>query len=385
MANTLSNVVPVLISQALATLRSAAVMPRLVNADYSNEPANQGDTVNLWIPSALTVSDVAPSANPQAGQDSSPVRASIPLNKWRRSGFYLTDKQQEEIVGGVQSAQTREAIKALANDVNAYIMAQYTSVYGYVGTAGTTPFATDPTAATQARKVLNKQLAPLTDRRLVLGVDAEANALALPILAQWYSTQQTAQIIDGTIGRKLGFDWAMDQQIPTQTAGTLTGTVTVNGAQAAGAGSTDGGRTGTVSIAAATASSVSLNAGDIITFAGDTQTYAVLAAASIAASATGSVSIAPALQIAKAGGEAVSLKASHVVNLAFHRDAFAFVSRPLMKTSANTIEMVSVPDPVSGLTFRLEVTRQNKQMFFDFDTLFGAACVRPELACRVAG
>lgn len=384
MANNLSNVVPVLISQALATLRTNCVMPRLVNTDYSNEPADQGDVVNLWIPSALSVYDVVPSANPQQGQDVGPVRAPIPLNKWRRAGFPLTDKQQDEIVGGVQSAQTREAIKALAQDVNAYIMSLYTSVYGFVGTPGTTPFATDVSAATKARAVLNKQLAPLEERRLVLDVNAEANALGLPILAQWYSTQQTAQIIDGTIGRKLGFDWAMDQQIPTQATVPLSaGAATVNGAQAVGAGSTDGGRTGTVSIAKAT-NAGSLLAGDIITFAGDAQTYTVLANATLAIGNT-TVSIAPALQTAKAGGEAMTLAAAHVVNLAFHRDAFGFVSRPLQKATANTIEMVSVPDPVSGLTFRMEVSRQNKQMFFDFDVLYGAACVRPELACRIAG
>lgn len=384
MANSLSNVVPVLISQALATLRAACVMPRLVNTDYSNDPANQGDTVNLWIPSALTVSDVAPSAAPVQGGDSAPVRAPIALNKWRHAGFYLTDKQQEEIAGGVQSAQTKEAIKALAQDINAYIMGLYPAVYGFVGTPGTTPFASDVSAATKARAVLNKQLAPLDERRLVLDVNAEANALGLPILAQWYSTGSSQQIIEGTIGRKLGFDWAMDQQIPTQpTVALSAGAATVNGTQAVGQGSTDGGRTGTVSIAKAT-NTGSLLAGDIITFAGDAQTYTVLANVTLAIGNT-TVSIAPALQVAKAGGEAMTLAAAHVVNLAFHRDAFAFVSRPLQKASANTIEMVSVPDPVSGITFRLEIMRQNKQTFFDFDVLYGAACVRPELACRIAG
>jgi hypothetical protein len=81
----------------------------------------------------------------------------------------------------------------------------------------------------------------------------------------------------------------------------------------------------------------------------------------------------------------VTLKAAHVVNLAFHRDAFAFVSRPLQSSSANIEEMMSVVDPTSGVAIRLEVVRQNKQMLFDFDVLYGAACVRPELAARMAG
>jgi P22 coat protein - gene protein 5 len=384
MANNLADVVPVLIAQGLQTLRAACVMPRLVNTDYSNTPANLGDTVNVWIPSAVSVADVAPSAAPIAGGDSQPVKAPIALNKWRRAGFYLTDKQQEEIVGGVQSKQTGEAVKALAEDINSFIFGLYPSVYGYFGTAGTTPFATDVSAATGARKILNLQRAPLTDRRLVLDVNAEANALGLAQLTAANQSGTDKGIIDGTIGRRLGFDWAMDQQVPTHPSVALSaGAATVNGVNAIGAGSTNGGRTGTVSIAKIT-NAGSFIAGDIITIAGDSQTYTVTANTTLIIGNT-SVPIAPALQKATVGSEAVTLKAAHVVNLAFHRDAFAFVSRPLQSSSANIEEMMSVVDPTSGVAIRLEVVRQNKQMLFDFDVLYGAACVRPELAARMAG
>jgi hypothetical protein len=384
-ANTLTDVVPVLVAQGLQTLRGTCVMPRLVNTDYSNEPADQGDTVNVWIPSALTVSDVAPSAAPVQAGDSKPVKAPIPLDQWRHTGFYLTDKQQEEIVSGVQSKQTGEAVKALCEDINSFIFGKYKSVYGFFGTAGTTPFAgTTASDATGVRAILNRQKAPLLDRRMVLDVNAEANALALPVLTTFQNVGENKAIIDGTIGRKLGFDWAMDQQVPTHTSTALSaGAATVNGVNAISAGSTDGGRTGTVSIAKATNTSP-LVKGDIISIAGDSQTYVVTADTTLAVGNT-SVPIAPALQKATAGAEVVTLKASHVVNLGFHRDAFAFVSRPLQKSTANTLEMMSVADPISGVALRLEVIRQNKQTYFDFDVLYGAACVRPELAARLAG
>lgn len=384
MANTFTDVVPILVAQGLQTLRAACVMPRLVNTDYSNTPANQGDTVNVWIPSALTVSDVAPSAAPVQAGDSQPVKAPIPLNKWRRAGFYLTDKQQEEIVGGVQSKQTGEAIKAIAEDINAYIFGLYPSIYGYAGTAGTTPFATDVSALTAARKILNLQRAPLTDRRLVLDVNAEANALGLAAFTTFQNVGNADGLIQGTLGRKFGFDIAMDQQVPTHPSVVFTaGAVTVNGVNAINAGSTNGGRTGTLSLAKATNPGTFI-AGDIITIAGFTQTYVVTAATALIVGNT-SVPIAPALQQATAGGEAITLKAAHVVNLAIHRDCIAFVSRPLQASSANIETMMSVADPISGVAIRLEVIRQNKQMFFDFDVLYGAACVRPELGARLAG
>ncbi|MCO4101047.1 MAG: hypothetical protein HEQ38_16970 [Gemmatimonas sp.] len=384
MPNLFNDVVPILVAQGLQTLRSACVMPRLVNTDYSNTPANQGDVVNLYIPSAQTVTDVAAQAAPFQAPDAQPVRSPIPLNRWRRSGFYLTDKEQEEIVGGIQSRQTGEAVKALAQDINAFIFSRYTRVFGFVGTAGTTPFASDVTGATNARAQLNRQTVPLADRRLVLDVNAEANALALPAFAQAQQIGSATTVIEGTLGRRYGFDVAMDQQVPTHVSTPLTaGAATANGAQAVNAGSTDGGRTGTVSIAKATNASP-LVAGDIISFAGDPNTYVVTANTSLIVGNT-TVPIAPALQVAKTGGEAMTLRASHVVNLAFHRDAFGFVSRPLQTSSQNVAEMMSVADPISGVALRLEVVRQNKQTLFDFDVLYGAACVRPELAVRLAG
>ncbi|MFN9087356.1 MAG: P22 phage major capsid protein family protein [Gemmatimonas sp.] len=384
MPNLLQDIVPILVAQGLQTLRAACVMPRLVNTDYSNTPANQGDVVNLYIPSAVPVSDVAPTAAPYQAADMRPVRSPIPLDRWRRAGFFLTDKEQEEIVGGVQSRQTAEAVKGLAQDINAFIFSRYTRIFGYVGTAGTTPFASDVTGATNARAQLNRQTAPLTDRRLVLDVNAEANALALPAFAQAQAIGSAQTVIEGTIGRRYGFDVAMDQQVPTHVSTPLSaGNATANGAQAVNAGSTDGGRTGTVSIAKLTNPS-NLVAGDIISFAGDPNTYTVTANTTLIVGNT-TVPIAPALQVAKAGGELVTLRASHVVNLAFHRDCFGFVSRPLQASSANTLEVMSVADPVSGVALRMEVVRQNKQTLFDFDVLYGAACVRPELGVRLAG
>lgn len=286
MANILTDVVPILVAQGLQTLRAACTMPRLVNTDYSNEPADQGDTVNVWIPSAQAVSDVAPSSTPFSAPDSQPVKAPIPLNKWRRSGFYLTDKQQEEVatVSGFKSGQTAEAVKALAEDINAFIFQQYKKVYGFAGTPGTTPFATANSLAdaTSVRAVLNRQRAPLNPRRLVLDVNAEANALNQAPITTFQNIGSAGVITEGQIGRKLGSDWYMDQQVPTHTSTPLTaGAATANGAQAIGAGSTDGGRTGTVSIAKATNTSP-LVAGDILSFAGDSQTYVVLADVTLA-------------------------------------------------------------------------------------------------------
>ena len=309
--NDLSKVVDKLLAQGLLALRGTCVMPRLVNSDYSNFAAQQGASIDVPIPSAIKAQAVTPGATSQDTGDISPVSATIKLDRWMEAPFYLTDKDLMEANRGVIPMQASEAVKAIANDVNATLLGLGRKFYGIVGTPGTTPFST-VVDATNARKVLNRQLAPVNDRRIVLDPDAEAAALGLSGFADVSKSGDARPIIDGTIGRKYGFDWAMDQQVPTFEASVMTeGALTVNGANEAGA---------------------------------------------------------------------------QVVSLAFHRDAIAFATRPLMD-SANGLGNLtqSAVDPVSGLSLRLEVSREHKRTRFSYDILYGADVVRRELGCRIAG
>lgn len=383
MSNNFAAIMPVTFAMALKVLRETCIMPRLVNLDFRDVPSGLGDTINVKIASAKTVSDVSPTAAPVQGGDSTPVKVPIPLNRHRKAGFYMTDKERGEIGTGMRPRELEETIRALANDINGHILAQYVEVYGLVGTPGTTPFASDTSAAKAARLLLNQQIAPLNPRRMVLDPIAEANASDLAKFVESDKRGDQTGMIEGQIGRKMGFDWFMEHQVPTHTSTPLTaGAATANGVQVIGAGSTDNGRTGTLSIAKATNTSP-LKKGDIITISGDNQNYVVQADITLIVGNT-TVAIAPALRKATAGGETVSLKASHVVNLAFHPDCFAFASRRLTSEVAAE-NMRSIADPVSGVVLRLEVIRQNKQDYWEFDVLYGAKCVRPELGTRVAG
>ena len=309
--NDLSKVVDKLLAQGPLALRGTCVMPRLVNSDYSNLAAQQGASIDVPIPSAIKAQAVTPGATSQDTGDISPVSATIKLDRWMEAPFYLTDKDLMEANRGVIPMQASEAVKAIANDVNATLLGLGRKFYGIVGTPGTTPFST-VVDATNARKVLNRQLAPVNDRRIVLDPDAEAAALGLSGFADVSKSGDARPIIDGTIGRKYGFDWAMDQQVPSFEASVMTeGALTVNGANEAGA---------------------------------------------------------------------------QVVSLAFHRDAIAFATRPLMD-SANGLGNLtqSAVDPVSGLSLRLEVSREHKRTRFSYDILYGADVVRRELGCRIAG
>jgi hypothetical protein len=371
MANTNTNIMPRILARGLQVLRENASMPRLVNGDYSAEAARKGTTIDIPVPTATTTTDVTPSNTPPAGVDKNYDLVQISLNQWKKNQpFYLTDKELAEIDANQHfiPMAVDESMRALAQTVNQYIFSMYKGVFGFYGTPGTTPFATDVKGATQTRAILNTQKCPKANRRGMLDFTAEANFLELAQFANLEQTGDQAVKIEGQMGRKYGNDWYSDDDVPFHTAGTGAGYLVNNVA---------GYAAGTKTIAVDTGTGTIVQ-GDIITFAGSTQTYAVTSALS-----GNNISFYPGLVTTLADNTAITLKASHRVNLIFHRDAFAFATRSLQDDGdANTVTM---QDPKTGLVLRLEKIREYKQTLYEFDILYGAQLVRPELACRLAG
>ena len=393
MANDFTVLAPKLLGLAFQTLRKRVVPTRVFSRDYDKTAAEKGAVITVPIPRVASVYDVTPAAVPVTPASKTPLSTTIALDKWKGTNFHITDKEEAEIDRDKNFVPMglAEGVKAIVEQLNADAWATYKTVFNTVGTSAQTPFqGTAGTAdyegvyaATRARKLLNGELCPRTDRVGILNADAEANALALAQFRDVSQAGDTKPILDGEIGRKYGIDWFYDDQVPTHTSTAFSaGAATVNGAHAVGAGSTDDNRAGTVSIAKATNTSP-LVAGDILTFAGDTQTYVVLADVTLAVGNT-TVSIAPALRTSKAGAEAVTLKATHVVNLVGHKGALVIATRPLMKKTSNR-RILSLPDPDTGLILRIEQIDQYKQEMWELDILYGVKLLRPELLCRIAG
>jgi len=394
MANTLTAIMPKILAKALLVLRERAVMPRLVNGDYSNDAAVKGATIDVPVPTAVGTRDVTPSQVPPAGTNTTAGTVQIQLNNWKQNDpIYLTDKDVQEVEERhILPGQLGEAVRALANDVNADILQEYLGVYGSYGVTTTIPFNSTDTVkhATQSRKVLNKQNCPKDSRRMVLNFDAEAEALALAQFADAEKTLSAVVKIEGEIGRKYGFDIVADDACPTHTAGTITTGFITKAATTVVVGLKT-----LIGTTAASTGAIALKKGDILLIAGDTQQYVLTADATEASAATDeAIFFEPGLKVEVDGSEAITMVHSadglagvpYTVNLAFHRDAFAFATRSLnagLPTGGQNI--LSMQDPVTGLVLRLEVSRQHKQTAWEFDILWGAKLVRPELACRIVG
>ena len=388
-ANDLTNYIVPLLAQGLKSYRAKSVLPLLANHEYDPTPGQKGSTVLISIPSAVVAADVVPGhVAPDSGAIT-PTSISLVVDQWKEAAFTLTDKDLMQVSHGIIPRQADEAINALVIAVETHLWSKFLGVANMNGAAGTTPFAVsattgmnDMTVYINARAALNLRNVPDEPRFAVVNSDAAGNLLngRQFIDAAWAATD--IGIVKGQIGTKLGANWVESNRVISHVSTPFTaGAVTVNGVNAAGAS--------TVSLAKIT-NTTPLVVGDTITIATGPAAgaYRVMTAVTLIIGNT-TVAISPVLRGATAGGEAVTLLASNKQNVLFHRDALAFVTRPLGESVPQGGDKLavfdSIVDPISGLTLRLELTREHKQWRWAYDVLWGSALVRPDLAQIMLG
>ena len=368
-------------AMGLAALRKKTSILRYVNNlndSFSGQQKFGSVIVPISAPYA-DATDVTPSQTPPAGNDTTPQYATVTLSNWKSTNFHLTDYEISRVQDGTMGMQMEEAVDSLARTIVKSILATYTSVYQYTGTAATTPFASNTAPAQAARKLLNRAGVPENNRALLLNFDAEENALGLPIFQRVNESGDASVMREGFIGRRLGMDWDSDAYMPSHTRGTLTGSPLVNGAVTAGATTVNidaGSLTGTVVV------------GDLFTVAGDTQQYVVTANATASGNAIAGMTFSPAAVTNWADNAAVTFVATHAVaGLAIQKQAIAFASRPLITevgfSGGNIIR--EYPDMESGLVLNMEISREYKRTKVDFSCLWGVTMVRPQAAVRILG
>jgi hypothetical protein len=389
MANTINSLlVDRIYAMGLKALRRQTALLRYVTT-YEKEVMDnsfRGDTVVVPIPSQRSdsdVTDVVPSNTPPAPSDITPRYASVTLSNWKKVNFSLTDFEVSKLSAGTMSDEFSGAIDVLSGNIIRSVMANYKGIYQYAGTAGTTPFASNTSVVQSARKLLNKAGVPMENRAVILNFDADANAIGLSLFQQYLQKGDRETLREGIIKRALGFDWDVDGYLPTFTGGTLsngTGKLAKINDASVVVGDTsvpmdDTSLTGTLVV------------GDLFTVAGDTQQYTVTANVTASSNALASVSFDPSAKVAWADNAVVTFVASHdVAGLALHKQAIAFASKPLDDvTLEGGSQIRQIPDPVSGLTLCLEITRQYKQTVAEFSCLWGSTLARPECAVRILG
>ena len=361
-------------SKGLPTLRETAVMPQLVRKDFKREVAEQGDTIKFPMPRPLTVKDVVPGPNSTAAESVTSATKSLVMDKWRMADFDLTDKQMAEVMSGSREyvdMQVAEAVRAVANDVNADLIGLGDLVPN-VYLAGQELFADlKTTDAVGAAGKLNRTLCPRTGRNLVISNDSWDRALLVPNWTNSNAFGEREVVRDGKISTASGFGWHREDGI---TNFTVTGTSdnTVNGVNAQDS-----------LILNVTTVTTLQGVGDAITIAGDPKFYSVIAVNGSA------LTLNEPLGQATTGGEVITTSGvagtAYEQNLAFSANAFGLAGRLQTADGGQNDTRTQIVDPVTGLALMLRVEQQDHQWKWEVSTLFGVANLVDGCAARIFG
>lgn len=217
MANTI--LTPDIIArEALMVLRNNAVMANLVHRDYSDEFAAVGDTITIRKPAKFEAKEFPNSKGGIDVQDATESSVAVKMDKHLDVSFAVTSKEMTLDIADFSKQLLVPAMQAFADKVDKYLIGLEAGITNRVAhTSGDIA----PADMISARKYLTDSAAPLTERRFVIGSQAEADLLGseLFVSAEKVGDAGTA-LREASLGRKFGLDTYVDQNITTVDADT---------------------------------------------------------------------------------------------------------------------------------------------------------------------
>ena len=380
MANTFTPIIPNMTAAMRTVLAERASLPRMVMTDFKAEQAAVNQSVTVPFAPTVAGADRTPAATFTVAADRTVTNTTISITKDRKFPFHMTGddflrmKQNPEFM----PLSMAQAMRAWRNEVHSDIAGLHTKAAGYysastpssgasLGTAATTPFASDISLITGAEKLLNDSLAPMEDRFLFIDTAAKANLGGLGQLIKANEAGTSDLLRQGIVGQLAGFNVVWGNDVKLHTAGTGA-TYQLNGAHSAGA----------TTITVDTGSGTIL-AGDVVTI--NSVQYVVATALS-----AGSFTITSGLLTALADNVAVAVSASSRRNLAFHREAIGLAIRlPRLPDGGDAGEHIEVMDPETGIGCRFSTYKGYGLNNYELSSAWGVAAVRPELMKLILG
>ena len=159
-------------------------------------------------------------------------------------------------------------------------------------------------------------------------------------------------------------------------------------AGASGTTNTAGYAVGATVITMASAGTGTILAGDVVTFAGDTNKY-IVASGDTDISNGGTFALAaPGLrQAIGTSATAFTITAISARNMAFARNAIVLATRlPSLPDGGDmAIDRTTIVDDRSGLAFEVAMYAQYRQMQYEISVAYGSAVVKAEHGCVLLG
>lgn len=370
--NTLTNLIPSLYAGLDIVSRELVGFIPAVTRDATADRAAVGQAVKVHAAPAANVSNITPAMTVPEPTDQVIGDKSITITKSRTAEFGFVG---EEVLGlnnngagfsAVQADMFAQAVRALVNEVESDLAAAaYQGASRAYGTAGTAPFATDTKDSAQVRKILDDNGAPLSDRSLILSTSAGANLRTLLSINANRPSEDTMTMRQGSLIDLHGMVISESGQAKTHTKGTGSAYTTNTAGYAVGA----------TAITLITGTGTVL-AGDVVTFAGDSNKYVVESGVA----APGVITLAaPGLrQAIPASATAVTVGATYEAGVAFSRNAIILAARaPALPDGGDAAtDRFMMIDPRSGLPLEVSVYAGFRKLRFDVSLAWGVKAIK---------
>lgn len=373
MANTLTDLAPVLYSAAQDVSNEPFGVVDAIYTDFDNRGVAKGDKVKVPVAPTRAAADFTPSNVSATGTDAVADAVEVEITKSRKVSWHLTGEQQRSLAnGGTQQEWVRQLVaqgmRTLRNEAEVdAALAVKVGASRAAGAASTTPFGSNLSELVAVRKILRDNGAPMADLQLVVDTAAEVNLLNLSIIQQADQAGTPEERRSGRLQRQFGFAIRQSAGIQLHTKGTATGyDIAAGGASADDTTlSVDGSSAGTIL------------AGDIVQFASDGYNY-VVHSATASGAASGNIVIGrPGLVAGLAAGAEGVTGDSYTPNLAFERNAVVGIMRPPMIPTNPTISQLPISDGM-GMTYLMLDIAQYGQRTWELHLAWGFKAVQPE-------
>jgi hypothetical protein len=381
-ANTLTNIIPTLYEALDIVSREMVGFIPAVSRDSTAERAALNETINIPVVPAVAAADITPGVTAPNTGDQVLGNQTMTIQKSRMvpvrwTGEEVKGVQNSGLYPSVNSQRFQQAMRTLVNEVEADLGALFASASRAYGSAGTIPFGTasDLSDNAQVLKILQDNGAPQIDLHAVLGTASIANIRGKQsVLFKVNEAGSSDLLRRGIIGDLQGAMVHTSAAVLRPAVGTGASYTTTAAGFAVG----------TTSIPIITGTGTVL-AGDVVTFAGDTNKYVV----STGVAAPGTIVIAePGLrQAIPASATAMTIVAISAKDMYFDRSAIALVTRaPAMPEGGDQADdVIEIVDPLSGLAFQVAMYRQYRQVHYEVGLAWGVKAVSPRHIALLIG
>ena len=387
MANTLTDLAPDLYAALDVVSRELVGMIPSVTVDARVNQAAVGQIVRSHVvPAANALIDNTPAmAFPTAAYQTI-GNQEITITKSKSAPFSWQGNEQDLLASGagymsVRANQMAQAMRKLVNDMEADLCALYATTSRAAGTVGTVPFVSNTAALSAARKVLVDNGAPISDLQLVIDTNAGANLQTLFNINS-ARDQAATSLSDQGILTTIGSTQVRESaQINTPTAGAMASATSTAAAFTVGQ---------TV-IPLATAGTGVVAAGDVITFANDTNQYNVASVSFAGANPASGDTItlaAPGLRKAQgAATRAITVLAASPRNMAFSRSAIVLATRMPERPAEGdlALDVMTIQDPRSGIAFEVSIYPGVRMVTYHIGLAWGVKNIKPEHTAQLLG